>query len=107
MAYVRWRERLTVPDYDVELGGKVEIDPERCNGCGYCALICPGNSIRVEGRGGDRKARFVVDSLSMCMSCNDCAAICDRDAVFVTVPYDFGGYYRVIHRGAFEPPRNF
>ena len=77
MSYVPWRERLTVPDYDVELGGKVEIDPGKCNGCGYCALICPGNSIRVTGRGREKKASFAEEgSLSMCMSCNDCAAIC-------------------------------
>lgn len=107
MSYLPWRERRVIPEYDVELAGKVEIDRDRCNGCGYCALICPGNSLRVEGEGRDKKACFEADSLSMCMSCNDCAAICERDAVFVTVPYDFGGFYRTLHRGPFELPRRF
>lgn len=107
MSYLPWRERRVVPVYDTEHIGRVKIDREKCNGCGYCVLICVGVSIHIRGEGRDRKACFEPDTFSSCMSCNDCAAICKQDAIFVTEPYDFGGFYKTLHRGPFEPPRRF
>ena len=41
------------------------------------------------------------------MSCNDCAAICERDALRVVVAYDFGYYFKKLNRGEFKPPHRY
>jgi NAD-dependent dihydropyrimidine dehydrogenase PreA subunit len=108
MSYLPWKERRVIPTYEVELYGMVEINRERCNGCGYCALVCPGKAMRISDESGEKKAYLEITDWSLCaMSCNDCAAICKRDAIFVSKPYDFGGFYKTLHRGPFEPPRRF
>lgn len=83
------------------------IDREKCNGCGNCALICPGAFLYVAGVGKERKAHMIDKSVLDCMSCNDCAAIRKRGAIQATHGYDFGGFYRAIHRAELAYPRNF
>jgi Pyruvate/2-oxoacid:ferredoxin oxidoreductase delta subunit len=36
-----------VADDDEPLGGRMEIDPGRCDGCGKCAEICCGKCIEM------------------------------------------------------------
>lgn len=109
MSYLSMEERFRIPTYDNEeyaTTGRVEIDPSLCNGCGLCVSICPGKALYLEGEGDERKARL-ERVFPQCMSCNDCAAICERDAISVTVTYDFGYFYRTLHRGGMSPPRPF
>jgi ferredoxin len=57
------------------------IDPERCNGCGKCARICPAGAVSLEGgqiNGGCPKA--VTDS-SICLGCGICARNCAQAAI--------------------------
>jgi ferredoxin len=42
-----------------------------------------------------------------CLACNDCAAICKRGAISAAYGYDFGYFYKALHRGDMAPPRNF
>ncbi|RJP31627.1 MAG: hypothetical protein C4536_07495 [Actinobacteria bacterium] len=110
MAYLTFKERTTIPTYDnPEHGtsGRVVIDHERCNGCGNCALICPGDCLYVAGVGKHKKCYMIDKAFPDCMSCNDCQAICDRDAIRVSVTYDFGYFYKILHRGELAYPRNF
>jgi formate hydrogenlyase subunit 6/NADH:ubiquinone oxidoreductase subunit I len=110
MAYLTWKEKLSVPTYDnpaYARSGRVEIDMEKCNGCGNCALICPSACLYVAGVGKNKKAYLMDDVFPECMSCNDCMAMCERDAIKVSQTYDFGLYYKVLHRGDLAPPRNF
>jgi formate hydrogenlyase subunit 6/NADH:ubiquinone oxidoreductase subunit I len=110
MAYLTFKERTTIPTYDnPEHGtsGRVEIDHEKCNGCGNCALICPGDCLYVAGVGKNKKAYMIDTIVPDCMSCNDCLAMCTRDAIKVSTIYDFGFFYKILHRGGLAYPRNF
>ena len=109
MSLLSWRERLTVPTYDNEeyvKTGRLSIDHDRCNGCGVCALICPGKAISIRGEGKAKRA-YLEEDLPQCMSCIDCAAICERDALRAVVAYDFGKYYKKLNRGEFKPPYRY
>ena len=110
MAFLSWKERLTIPDYTDPKrvrSGRVTIERDRCDGCGLCVLICPGGCLYMEGEGKGRKAHMSDAPVPDCMSCNDCAAICEADAITADYGYDFGGYFKAIHRGELAPPRNF
>ncbi len=109
MAKISRMERLRIPTYDNEeqiILGRVSIDREKCNGCGMCASVCPGKAIYIEGIGQDKKAKM-DPVFPQCMSCNDCAAICEKGAVTVCVPYEFSLFYKTIDRGEFIGPRPF
>jgi len=109
MSYMTPKERLLIPTYDNEVyatTGRVAIDADACNGCGMCVKICPGKAIFLSGEKKEKKARM-EEVFPQCMSCNDCAAICERDAISVTVTYDFGYFFKPLHRGPMSPPRKF
>jgi len=110
MAYLTWKERLTVPTYDNPKTcrtGRVVVDDGKCNRCGMCVLICPASCIYMAGEGKNKKVRLVNEEFPECFSCNACAAICKQDAIKAAYGYDFGGYFKAIHRGELCPPRNF
>jgi NAD-dependent dihydropyrimidine dehydrogenase PreA subunit len=110
MAYLTWKERLKIPTYDnpeYARSGRVVIDHGKCNGCGNCALICPGACLYVAGVGKNKKCYLMEGEFPDCMSCNDCAAMCERNAITVSQTYDFGYFYKILHRGELSPPRRF
>lgn len=53
---------------------KVQIDTEKCVGCGNCVKDCPGHALEME----DGKARM---KNPLCISCAHCVAICPVHAV--------------------------
>jgi formate hydrogenlyase subunit 6/NADH:ubiquinone oxidoreductase subunit I len=102
-------DRLVVPTYDNEAyahTGRVEIDPALCNGCGMCVAVCPGKALLITGHGKDKRVCMEPD-FPQCMSCNDCAAMCDRGAISVSMTYDFGFRFKILDRSAMKPPRRF
>lgn len=110
MAYLCWKDRLTIPTYDNPahtVTGRVVVDDGRCNGCGMCVKICPGSALQLEGKGRQKKARMIDKPVIECMSCNDCAAICERDAIGAQGGCDYGFFYRTLFKRDFAPPRNF
>ena len=53
----------------------IQIDKERCIGCGLCAQDCIAANIRVEN------GKAVV--LQECLTCGHCAAVCPQQAVSI------------------------
>jgi len=64
--------------------GKVEIDKERCKGCGLCTISCPKGLIRI-GDEINRQGYFyvVLDPNGKCTGCAICGEICPDVAIRV------------------------
>ncbi len=56
---------------------RIQIDAERCIGCGLCRKDCPAGNILVE----NGKARVVAQD---CILCGHCVAVCPKAAVSIT-----------------------
>jgi ferredoxin len=104
--FLKFRERLTMEDFN-KIGqdlvlGRVEIDLEKCTGCGMCAKACPSAVLMVE----NKKAR-IDEFFPACMSCGDCVAICPENAITLKEFIQFKRYFRYLDRGKPEFPRKF
>ncbi len=61
----------------------IEVDEERCTGCGNCVRACPCACLEV----AEGKARIIPGIV--CMSCSACVSHCEREAVSMR------GFYNV------------
>ncbi|MEG6616651.1 4Fe-4S dicluster domain-containing protein [Peptococcaceae bacterium 1198_IL3148] len=60
----------------------MEIDSERCVGCGACVQACPLNIITIEERiMGEQKKRFAASNTDLCLGCGVCYGACKRGAI--------------------------
>jgi NAD-dependent dihydropyrimidine dehydrogenase PreA subunit len=57
----------------------IQINLERCNGCGACVEVCPEGALYLV----DNKA--MVDT-SLCRECESCVAACPVEAIAITSP---------------------
>ena len=55
----------------------LELDAEKCTGCGLCATVCPHGVFVIE----NRKARLA--DRDACMECGACAKNCAFEAIAV------------------------
>jgi adenylylsulfate reductase subunit B len=62
---------------------QIRIDPEKCNGCGVCADICPVDVFRVNEESKLAEARYETD----CWYCGACEGDCPTRAITVRLPY--------------------
>ncbi len=58
----------------------IEIDEEKCTGCGSCVIICGGEVFEM------REGKAVVARREGCLECGNCEVVCGADALRVRVP---------------------
>ena len=63
---------------------KVEINAERCKGCGLCTIACPKKRIRI-GKEINRQGYFFAlwEDQEDCTGCALCGEICPDIAIMV------------------------
>ena len=57
---------------------KIEVDEEKCIGCGECVDICPVDVYEMQ----DEKSVPVNEE--ECIGCESCIEVCEQDAISVT-----------------------
>jgi len=61
----------------------ISIDPEKCTGCGACALKCPREAIYIQDEGFVRKLIFEPQKCDFCLGIPICLSICPENAIEV------------------------
>lgn len=56
---------------------KIEVDTNKCTGCGECVENCPGEVFELQ----DQKAHPV--HMEECHGCHTCESVCEEEAVQV------------------------
>jgi len=59
---------------------RLEIDPEKCNGCGQCLKKCPSQAIT-----GEKKSPHRIHN-ELCVQCGVCGQVCKFEAIQVRPP---------------------
>lgn len=59
--------------------GKLEIDKDRCFGCGGCANVCPARVIEIQDL--DQHRRLLEIHWRRCTYCGRCEEVCPEDAI--------------------------
>lgn len=55
----------------------LQLDTEKCIGCGNCAEVCPHRVFKLENN------KAVIDDYNGCMECGACATNCPVEAIHV------------------------
>jgi len=71
--------------------GHLDIDRERCKGCGYCVDFCPRQVLKMSTELSPKGYNFaIVEEEAKCLACGFCQLICPEFAIKVTAPTSDG-----------------
>ena len=76
-----------------DTGDFIQVDQEKCNGCGRCTIICIMNLWRLR----DGVAHLAEDYQEKCVECAACYSVCDPDAI--SFQYPKGGTGIIFEQG--------
>lgn len=82
-ALIRGEETVSYPETELELPngfrGAIQLDPEKCTGCGLCARDCPANALELVK---ESKSNYkLVYNPARCAYCGQCELSCHRGAI--------------------------
>ena len=58
----------------------IEIDSDKCTGCGNCVVICGAEVFEM------REKKAVIVRVEDCLECGNCEVVCKADALIFRVP---------------------
>ena len=71
-----------VPEMFTRIFGDIEIDVEKCNGCGMCVMFCPTDALcKSLDVHPDKTRGYVEFSMADCTQCNLCADACLKKCI--------------------------
>ena len=59
----------------------IEVDLERCNGCGKCRDICP--KVVFEPTKIKDQIKYLPNSANSCLFCCTCVGVCSKNAITI------------------------
>lgn len=64
--------------------GYIEVDKERCKGCGLCVEACPKDCLQLSAR-VNRKGYYYAEQVGQeaCTSCTACGVMCPDGCITV------------------------
>jgi NAD-dependent dihydropyrimidine dehydrogenase PreA subunit len=57
---------------------QIDVDEEKCIGCGECVEVCPSDVYEIQ----DEKS--VVLNEEECVGCESCLEVCEQEAITIT-----------------------
>lgn len=69
----------------------IQVQRDRCIGCGACKSICPGNLLAMDASG-----KAYIKRPSDCWGCTSCIKECHQEAILFYLGADMGGQGAVL-----------
>jgi 2-oxoglutarate ferredoxin oxidoreductase subunit delta len=65
------------------MGNRIEVDRDRCKGCGLCVVSCPKQIIELGREINVKGYHYAVQTADTCTACQLCAVTCPDVAITV------------------------